>query len=547
MQKNENVGAAGAAEVVTEETKLAELPIVVVKANAHGVVQDAATIVGDAFDRTGRFFQNGEALLELTTYKGAPALKPVSPKRLAYLIEKLTKPVALKPSKEGKCTMVPTQCGTGFAGRIMDSDEFRDQLPSIELVSQSPVMIDHNGKLEFVSNGQVVRDVFAHGKAPQIPETIEQAKATLYKLIKDFRFVSDGDRARGIASLITPAFVMGGLLGNSRAPISLCSADKSQAGKGFMNKLISAAYLLSPAIVNFGQKGIGSAERSFDSSVAGGNRAVIFDNVRGKIASQKLESFCTEDSYLATIPHSPDVTVDPKRTVIMMTSNEANLNLDLTNRTVVTRILKQTKGYKFASYSEGNILDHVRSNQPEFLGAVFRIVQEWYDKGCPVDADAAHEHDFSKWASILNYVLTEILGEPDMFEGYADVKLMLHTPNQRWLLDVARTMLQDNESTKSMQTSDMLKELEEAGNEDLIPGLKEADTLEMGNTARKCATLTGRRMSVLFKDTDEINIENVSIKRTIEKKSRIEINAEGKSVNRGDRETPCYSFEVVKD
>lgn len=231
----------------------------------------------------------------------------------------------------------------------------------------------------------------------------------------------------------------------------------------------------------------------------------------------------------------------------MMTSNEANLNLDLTNRTVVTRILKQTKGYKFASYSEGNILDHVRSNQPEFLGAVFRIVQEWYDKGCPVDADAAHEHDFSKWASILNYVLTEILGEPDMFEGYADVKLMLHTPNQRWLLDVARTMLQDNESTKSMQTSDMLKELEEAGNEDLIPGLKEADTLEMGNTARKCATLTGRRMSVLFKDTDEINIENVSIKRTIEKKSRIEINAEGKSVNRGDRETPCYSFEVVKD
>lgn len=550
---NTKVGAASTAiaAVKTEEAASAvetvELPTVVVKANAHGVVQDAATIVGDVLDRSGRFFQNGDALLELTTYQGSPTLKSVSQKRLAYLIEKLTRPVALKPSKDGECTMVPTQCGTGFASRIMDSDEFRDQLPSIELVSQSPVMIDHNGKLEFVSNGQVVRDVFAHGKTPQVPETIEQAKATLYKVIKDFRFVSDGDRSRAIASLLTPAFVMGGLLGNARAPISLCSADQSQAGKGFMNKLISAAYNLSPAIVNFGQKGIGSAERSFDSSVAGGNRAVIFDNVRGRISSQKLESFCTEDSYLATVPHSADVTVDPKRTVIMMTSNEANLNLDLTNRTVVSRILKQSKGYEFASYPEGNILDHVRANQPEFLGAVFRIVQEWYNKGCPIDGDAAHEHDFSKWASILNYVMTEILEEPDMFKGYADVKMMLHTPNQRWLLDVARTMLQDKESTESMQTSDVLNELEEAGNEDLIPGLREADTLEMGNTARKCATLTGRRMSVLFRDTDEINIENVSIKRTIEKKPRIEINEEGKSVNRGARETPCYSFEVVQD
>jgi hypothetical protein len=540
--------AQGATVTANEDKgKVNELPTVVVKADAFNIVPDAGETIGGVLAKTGRFFQNGDATLELVTHQGAPTLRSVTNKRLAYLIDKLTRPVAIKQKKDGEGKMVPTQCGVGFAGRVMDSDEYRDQLPSIEIVTPTSVLMEHAGKLVSVADGQSVRDVFAYGKAPKLPETIEQAKALINELIKDFRFVSKGDRSRAIAGFITPAFVQGGLLGNARAPIALCSADQSQAGKGWMNKLISAVYCFKPAIVNFGQKGIGSAERSFDSSVARGNRAVVFDNVRGRISSQKLETFCTEDSYLATIPHSPDVTVDPKRTFIMMTSNEANLNKDLTNRTIVTRILKQAKRYDFASYPEGNILDHVRANNSEYHGAVYFLIQAWYDQGCPVDENAVHEHDFSKWAGILNYILTEILGEADMFAGYADVKMMLHTPNQRWLLEVARAMLSDKESTEALQTRELLDELELTGHETLIPGFREADTLELSNVARKCTTLTGRRFSALFGELNEITIENVRIKRTIEKKPHFTTDSEGKLVDKGERDTPCYAFEIIED
>jgi len=428
----------------------------------------------------------------------------------------------------------------------METDEFREPLHSIELISPCAVAIELDGKLEIVADDKVVGDVFAHGEVPVIPDTVEKAKSTLDKVLVDFKFVSTGDKSRAYASLITPALVMGGLL-KGRATIDLTEANESQAGKGYRHKLITAIYKQKTAVVNFGQSGLGSAERSVDSALVSGCRSILLDNVRGKIASQKIESLITEDGYSATVPHSPDVTIDPTRIVVSMTTNEASLNRDLANRAAAVRIKKQKKDYEYATYPEGDILEHVRANQPEFHGAVLCIVQEWFNTGCQVDTKAMHEHDFSRWAGVMNHVVTKILGEPDMFKGYADVRKMLHNPRQSWMREVARVLLMEKTSTDPMQTSELLKELEEAGREDLIPSLKDYETLEMGNCARKSSTLAGRRLSVLFRDTDEISIEGVSIKRTIETKPRIGIDAEGKQFNKGDRETPCYSFELVKD
>ncbi|MDF7826492.1 hypothetical protein P4B35_20850 [Pontiellaceae bacterium B12227] len=546
MADKVHVGAVDAAVAEVIETKVAELPTVVVKGSTHGLRADAAKIIAGELAKTERFFMNGDALMELVEKGKKHELRPVTTKRLAYLIEKYTKPVAFKVVK-GEGVTTPTQCGQGFASSIMETDEFREQLHSIQIISPCPLLMEHEGKLMVAAQGNVVGDVFAHGEAPPEPETVEEAKLILDKVLVDFDFVSSGDRSRAYAALIVPSLVMGGLL-KGRATIDLIESNESQSGKGYWNKMKSAIYNQQSAIVNFGQRGIGSAERSFNSAVIAGHGMILFDNCRGHIESQQIESFLTEDTYSASNPYTADVTVVPTRTVVSMTTNEASLNKDLANRTAPVRIKKRAKGYEFHRYeNDGFILDHIRENQSEFLGAVFKIIREWYEAGCKVDPVAAHAHDFSRWAGVMNYIVKDILGEADMFDGYSDVKKMLYTPNQSWLREVSRALLEVKDSTGLLQTGDILKELEAMGLERLIPGLKDHETLETGTCLTKCSTLVGRKLKPLFRGTNEIVIEGIRIKRTVELKPRIEMNAEGKSVNRGDRETPCYSFAMVQD
>jgi hypothetical protein len=66
-------------------------------------------------------------------------------------------------------------------------------------------------------------------------------------------------------------------------------------------------------------------------------------------------------------------------------------------------ISKQPAGYKFATYPEGNILARVKAQQVRYLGAIFRIIKEWQDRGCPRTAE--NRHDFVEWTQSLNWIV----------------------------------------------------------------------------------------------------------------------------------------------
>jgi hypothetical protein len=58
---------------------------------------------------------------------------------------------------------------------------------------------------------------------------------------------------------------------------------------------------------------------------------------------------------------SPPI-IDPRRVIVMLTSNKADLTIDLAKRSSCVRILKQPERYQFQTYEEGELLDHVRAN-----------------------------------------------------------------------------------------------------------------------------------------------------------------------------------------
>ena len=168
-----------------------------------------------------------------------------------------------------------------------------------------------------------------------------------------------------------------------------------QTGKGYFARLMAAIYADVLATVAANKKGVGSLEENFDTMAAKGRSFICLDNLRNSFDSQKLESFCTEDQYLARVPFKPSVEIDPRKIVLSVTSNSAEFTPDFAKRTSTIRLLNQGPSYRFTSYQEGDLIAHVRANQPFYLGEVHAVVREWYVAG--KRRSEVVEHDFRDW------------------------------------------------------------------------------------------------------------------------------------------------------
>ena len=222
---------------------------------------------------------------------------------------------------------------------LMHAEAFLSELPPIRILTRCPVLVERDGQLIQVSGYDRESGILAAGgPAPDVPLGV--AIEMLYEMLAEFRFATPSDQSRALASFITPALVFGSLLGG-RPPIDLGEADKSQAGKGFKNRLAAAVYYAIIKSITQRKGGVGSLGEAFDTALVNGRSFISFDNIRGNIDLPSLESFMTEDVYQARVPYLAGVDIDPKRIVVMMTSNKAEVTTDLANRSSCVRILKQ--------------------------------------------------------------------------------------------------------------------------------------------------------------------------------------------------------------
>lgn len=374
------------------------------------------------------------------------------------------------------------------------------------MLAPCPVLIERDTKLVVITGYDLESGVLAAGEPPQ-DMSLNDARKLLDEITADFKYTTPADRARHLASIITPALVLGGLLGG-RAPIDLSEANESQAGKGYKNKVVSALYNMKLRTITQRKSGVGGIEESFSSALIAGAPIISLDNMRGKVDLPAIESFITEDTYQARIPYSADVEIDARRIVLMMTSNKAEITIDLGNRSSITRILKQPDGYQFQQYAEGDILDHVCANQPRYLGAVFAIVKAWHSAGKLRTTET--RHDFRRWATVLDWIVQNLLGGPPLLDGHRETQQRMATPSLNWLRDVALAVAKAHKLGQWLRTHELLDIAEVADLE--IPGAGEDANLEDDNTRAKVLCAIGKKLGRCFRD-DTVTIDDVTINR----------------------------------
>jgi hypothetical protein len=478
----------------------------------HGAqsISDTGRALGVLLARTERFFLRGGAVVKLAMDPdGLPHLEDVRPAALASDFETVAavcKPG--KPDKDGRPgPPEPATCPEQTAKLIAASAAFRDAMRPIHVLTRCPVLIERAGSLIQVSGYDRASGILAAGDAAE-PMDVAEARRLLSEILAGFRFATPADRARALAAMITPALVFGGLL-RGRAPVDLGEADASQTGKGYRNKLTAALYGQSIKAVTQQRAGVGSMEESFNMALIRGANFIALDNVRGKIDSPSFESFLTEDTYHARAPYREPVEVDPRRVVIMLTSNKADVTPDLANRCTCVRLLKQPEGHTFTAYPEGDILEHVRANQPRYLGAVFAIVRAWHEAGKPRTAET--RHDFCPWAQTLDWITRNLLDAGPLLDGHRETQARMTNPVLNWLRDVAIDVIRDRKAGAWLRASDLVDVIAESGTE--TPGLPEHGDLTDPETRENAQRATGRKLGLCFRPGDMLTLDGMTVER----------------------------------
>ncbi|MCH7872618.1 MAG: hypothetical protein IID33_13045, partial [Planctomycetes bacterium] len=477
-------------------------PIVLLPGNG---IEDRHTAVclGRLLDATGRFYDRGGALVSLSRDDdGAPVLIQVKAAAVSTEFEEVA-----ELRKINKYNVeVHAICYRATAERIITARVFLEALPAIHVISPVPVLIERDGELVQISDYDRESGVLAHG--PSAPDmNLDEANSLLAELIADYDFVTPSDRSRALASVIVPALVMGDLL-DGRAPLDLGEANQSQAGKGYRLKVGAAVYGRRVATVTQRSGGVGSVEESFSAHLIAGRTFISFDNLRGKFDIPAVESFMTEDSYIARVPYAVNVLIDARRFLIMMTSNRAELTPDMAKRSSIIRINKQSSGYAFRKYDEGDLLDHVRANSRRFLGAVFAVVRAWYEAGKPRSNETGH--DFRAWAQTLDWIVREVLGEAPLLEGHQAAKTRVATPHLTWLRDVTLEVAKNDRLDEPLRTHQLLDLLAAAEIE--IPGVESGSDLDDKQTRNKALRAMGGRLKRCF-GQDTVEVDRFRIQR----------------------------------
>jgi hypothetical protein len=469
-------------------------------------ITSAAEKLGALLGATGKFFTRGGSAVRMIDDNGEPHLEPIRAPAFCSDLETVARLMRVVQKTNGE-QIIPATCSESVGRLILESVALRSVLPPIQVLSRCPVLIERDGELVSISGYDRASRILASGKAAHDID-LGEALELLDGLVKDFRFSTSGDKARALIALITPAMVFGGLL-NGRSPIDLGEADESQAGKGYRNKVTAAIYKNTPrTVAQRTTGGVGSVQEMFDSALVAGACFVPFDNFRGRLDLPGLESFLTEDTYLARVPYSSPMAIDPRRVVVMFTSNRAEVTPDLANRGSCVRILKQPSDYKFAKHPEGDLLDHVVANQPRYLGAVFGVVREWHRRGKPELETAGH--DFRRWARVMGYISEYILGAGGLLVGHREAQQRIASPGLTWLRDVTLAVLKAGQGGLWLRPHHLLTIVTDTGID--TSGI-EPSTLEDEAAWLKATQALGRKLGKLFRTSDTITIDASTIER----------------------------------
>lgn len=405
----------------------------------------------------------------------------------------------------GLCVLKPSRCSRDIAATLLADREVSCNLPGIQSIASAPIITEENGKSVILKKGYnaIHGGIFITNGRTSPKVSLKEAVSSLLKILDDFDFLTEADRARAIAGIITPALRMGRFIRDD-IPISMAEADQSQSGKTYYQRIVTVIYGEIPYVITSRKGGVGSFDESLSHALIAGRPFILFDNIRGPIDSCFLESIARGTGRVhARIPHRGEMEIDVRRFIFQVSSNGIETTQDLSNRSSIIRIKKRSKNYAFRQWKEGALIDHVTANQPYYLGCVFAVIQAWHAAGKCLTHET--RHDFRTWAGTLDWIVQNLFNLPPLLDGHLGAQRRTSNSTLTWLRTLALKIEESGQIGCALSASNLYELGREA--DISVPGLYN------DSNEKAVRQYIGKLMAKLFLKNDLVEMEGFTIRR----------------------------------
>jgi hypothetical protein len=327
------------------------------------------------------------------------------------------------------------------------------------------------------------------GAFPATPTEDDARAASRFlidEIIGQFPFASPADMANSIAAMLTAVMRPGfdGLM-----PFFYFGARQSGSGKTLEAGVVAAIATGQPVAVMSLPDNEAERTKTITMILDAGNAVAIFDNAKGRLESQALESLVTARVWAARKLGSNDATAKirvPNNTLWMFTANNAELGTEMARRTCAIMLDPQTaRPEKRTGFKRpGSKLVHwVLENRGEIIARLITMIRAWHQAGKP-QAHVPTFGSFDRWAETVGGVL-QFAGVENFLGNMETLHEESNVEAEQW--ESFYFWWAAKFGDKPQRLSDVVVMLADASNVDIIPdeiGAPPSQSAISGDTER---------------------------------------------------------------
>ena len=390
---------------------------------------------------------------------------------------------------------VVTSLTIDMARAVLASPQFHRRLPRILRVNSCPQpVVREGGRIELLPCGYDPEfKTLTVGTIDSI-DRIDKVEAVdeLRKLFSEFEFI---DREQGVS--VAVAMMLGMFIGtmldtNSLRPALIVLANAEGAGKSLLVKIILLT-VLGKAPIGTRPEREEELEKLLLSIVREARKVLFLDNLRGTLASPRLEAFITAEEWTGRLLGRNETFTAPNLATVFITGNGLTVSPDLRRRSLfieLTMRAERAEDRVFKQELDDGILISMR---PRILGCLWALVRNWDTHGGPLPSRG--HSAFPLWADIVGGIV-EAAGFSCPFNTP-----QLTQPVDRTGDDMRRLVEQMNEG-QLYEFFTLVTIMREVGAFESIVGVEESDDLNFPD-ARKLKPAESSKLGRLLAGYDQ--------------------------------------------
>ena len=356
-----------------------------------------------------------------------PMAGPVLAAKIQYLY-RCYKVVDVKDDngkKTGEKAEVAALFPAQAATVAVDAPEALTALRPLVGITSTPMVREDGSLLEAPGYDRASGFLFLPGPdvaVPPVPDRpdaqdVERARSLLLRMISDFPFATDDDRANYLGLLLTP------LLRQVAPPsYKLFGIGAHQPGSG-KSLLAEIASVIHGGVLRADVPTEEDEWRKESMAILSTTSAplIVLDNIMGVLKSSTLAGLLTAGREVTSRElgkNTANITVANDR-VWVVTGNNLSLGGDLVRRTITVLIDPDTPNpEQRTTFEIPDLKAWVTENRNEVLWALLVMIRAWVVAGMP-EAERKQSDSFARWERVVAGVLqvAEIKGDFDAESG----------------------------------------------------------------------------------------------------------------------------------